>query len=299
MSFPSFVPTSVSRLLEKIPLRRRMFLLCAAVPFVTGSLLLTLAVLQVRQAIPLTDQAQAVRTLLQYGIPLVFLGSVLSGAVLMRIVRVSASGLSGTAHSINLATKELWKTSACIEEGAQNTSIEVSKMAEVAERVAHNLDSVASAVELLGANSADIAENACRATTVVSEAVREADETNGIILRLGGSSARIGNVINVINKLAEQTNLLALNATIEAARAGESGKGFAVVANEVKELARQTAQATEAIAEAVREIQEDTQSAVASVQRIHSIIAVVNESQQTIANAVADQNSTAGGISQS
>jgi methyl-accepting chemotaxis protein len=117
--------------------------------------------------------------------------------------------------------------------------------------------------------------------------------------RLGASSQEIGNVVKVITSIAEQTNLLALNATIEAARAGEAGKGFAVVAGEVKELAQETAKATEDIARRVEAIQEDTTAAVTAIGEISHIIASINDYQLTIASAVEEQTATTTEMSRS
>jgi methyl-accepting chemotaxis protein len=119
------------------------------------------------------------------------------------------------------------------------------------------------------------------------------------VAKLGESSAEIGNVVKVITSIAEQTNLLALNATIEAARAGEAGKGFAVVANEVKELAQETAKATEDIARRVEAIQGDTAGAVAAIGRISTVIGQINDYQLTIASAVEEQTATTSEMSRS
>ena len=118
-----------------------------------------------------------------------------------------------------------------------------------------------------------------------------------MVAKLGESSTEIGNVIKVITSIAEQTNLLALNATIEAARAGEAGKGFAVVANEVKELAKQTAKATEDISHKIEAIQGDTKGAVEAIAQIGKIINQINDIQNTIASAVEEQTATTGEIS--
>jgi len=119
------------------------------------------------------------------------------------------------------------------------------------------------------------------------------------VAKLGESSAEIGNVVKVITSIAEQTNLLALNATIEAARAGEAGKGFAVVANEVKELAQETAKATEDIAKRVLAIQGDTTAAVAAIEEISTIVAQISDRQTTIASAVEEQTATTSEMSRS
>jgi len=132
---------------------------------------------------------------------------------------------------------------------------------------------------------------------VATSAVKVADKTNAIVAKLGESSAEIGNVVKVITSIAEQTNLLALNATIEAARAGEAGKGFAVVANEVKELAKQTARATEDISRKIEAIQDDTKGAVGAIAQIGTIINQINDLQNTIASAVEEQTATTGEIS--
>jgi methyl-accepting chemotaxis protein len=132
---------------------------------------------------------------------------------------------------------------------------------------------------------------------VASSAVHAAETTNATITKLGESSAEIGKVIKVITSIAQQTNLLALNATIEAARAGEAGKGFAVVANEVKELAKETAKATEDISQKIEAIQGDTKSAVTAIAEIGEIISKINDYQNTIASAVEEQTATTNEIS--
>src|SRR4029079_181014 len=120
-----------------------------------------------------------------------------------------------------------------------------------------------------------------------------------VMARLGESSTAIGNVVKVITSIAEQTNLLALNATIEAARAGDAGKGFAVVASEVKDLAQETARATEDISRRVDAIQSDTTNAVEAIAEISRIIAKINDYQVTIASAVEEQTATTGEMSRS
>jgi methyl-accepting chemotaxis protein len=143
----------------------------------------------------------------------------------------------------------------------------------------------------------EIATSANEAAAVAANAVEVAGSTTATVARLGESSAEIGEVIKVITSIAEQTNLLALNATIEAARAGEAGKGFAVVANEVKELAKETARATEEIGSKILAIQGDATAAVEAIGQIGEVITKINDIQATIASAVEEQTVTTNEIS--
>jgi len=151
---------------------------------------------------------------------------------------------------------------------------------------------VAAAAEQMQASIREISKNATESANVAKNAVRAAQVTNETVRKLGESSKEIGNVIKVITSIAQQTNLLALNATIEAARAGEAGKGFAVVANEVKELAKETAKATEDISRKIEAIQTDTKAAVEAIASISDVINQVNGISNTIATAVEEQNAT-------
>ncbi|MBX2820043.1 MAG: PAS domain S-box protein [Rhodothermaceae bacterium] len=196
------------------------------------------------------------------------------------------------AQHLSAAADEMAALSDNMGESAGETSSQATTVASSAEEVSSNIQTVAAGAEEMSASIKEVATNAGEAARVAAEAVDAAEKTNITVTKLGESSAEIGNVIKVITSIAQQTNLLALNATIEAARAGEAGKGFAVVANEVKELAKQTAQATEEISQKIEAIQTDTKGAVDAISKIGSIIGQINDIQGTIAAAVEEQTST-------
>jgi methyl-accepting chemotaxis protein len=179
---------------------------------------------------------------------------------------------------------------------AEQTASQANMVSAGSEQVSRNIQTVATAADEMGASIREIAKNTADATKVATAAVRSAEETNVTIGKLGQSSAEIGQVIKVITSIAQQTNLLALNATIEAARAGEAGKGFAVVANEVKELAKETAKATEDISRKIEAIQTDTKGAVSAIEQIGSVIGQINDIQNTVASAVEEQSVTTNEI---
>jgi len=205
--------------------------------------------------------------------------------------------LGETAQALAGAARELIAVSQQMAANAEETSTQASVASAAAEQVSRNVTTVAAGAEEMGASIKEIAKNAHEAAKVATAAVKVADKTNATVAKLGESSAEIGNVIKVITSIAQQTNLLALNATIEAARAGEAGKGFAVVANEVKELAKQTAKATEDISRKIEAIQADTKGAVGAIEQIGKIINQINDIQNTIASAVEEQTATTGEIS--
>ncbi len=199
-----------------------------------------------------------------------------------------------TEHATSLAgaSEELTATATQLSGGAEDTAAQAALVASASEHIAASIESVASGTEEMTSSINEIARNAADAAAVGLEAVREAERTNVTVAKLGESSADIGKVSRVITSIAQQTNLLALNATIEAARAGEAGKGFAVVANEVKELARETARATEEIATKIEAIQQDTARSVEAIGRIGQTIIRINEIQTTITAAVERQLAT-------
>ncbi len=197
-----------------------------------------------------------------------------------------------SAHGLAEAASGLSETARQLSGGAEETSVQAGVVAGAAEEVSRNVETVAAGSDQMTASIREIAHSANEAARVASEAVRTVETTNRTIAQLGESSQEIGNVVKVITSIAEQTNLLALNATIEAARAGEAGKGFAVVANEVKELAQETAHATEDIARRVEAIQGDTTDAVRAIAEIEKVIRSINDYQLTIASAVEEQTAT-------
>jgi methyl-accepting chemotaxis protein len=209
---------------------------------------------------------------------------------LLKQVTQSATVLASAAQELTSVSQQMAAT-------AEETATQANVASAAAEQVSRNVTTVSTGTEEMGASIREIAKSANEAARVATTAVKVADKTNAIVAKLGESSAEIGNVIKVITSIAQQTNLLALNATIEAARAGEAGKGFAVVANEVKELAKQTAKATEDISRKIEAIQGDTKGAVEAIAQIGKIINQINDIQNTIASAVEEQTATTGEIS--
>jgi methyl-accepting chemotaxis protein len=201
------------------------------------------------------------------------------------------------AQQVANASEEFSAVSQQISTNSEETTAQANIVSTATEQVNRNLQTVATGAEEMSSTIQDIAKNATESARVSGEAVRTAQTTNDTISKLGVSSAEIGQVIKVITSIAQQTNLLALNATIEAARAGEAGKGFAVVANEVKELAKQTAKATEDISQKIAAIQSDTKGAVDAIATIGAVINQISDISSTIATAVEEQSATTNEMS--
>jgi methyl-accepting chemotaxis protein len=203
------------------------------------------------------------------------------------------------ANALAAAARDMGDVSRRLAENAQATSAQADGAEQATTSVTESTRSAAAGMTGINAAIRDVAANVAEASRVTDGAMRAAATANQMVARLDDSSMRIGNVVKMITAIAEQTNLLALNATIEAARAGDAGKGFAVVASEVKDLAQETAQATNEIAQRVQVIQKDTTEAINVITEIGSVIAQINGYQSTVAAALEAQTSTASDVSRS
>jgi len=206
-------------------------------------------------------------------------------------------GIIDNTHALASSSEELTSVSQQMSAAAEQTTAQANLVSAAAEQVSGNARMVSGSIENLVTSIHEIAKSAQDAAGVARRAVEMAGSTSATMDALGRSSGEIGAVVKVITSIAEQTNLLALNATIEAARAGEAGKGFAVVANEVKELARETAKATEDIGGRIESMQHDTSRAVVAIAEIGTVIGRIDELQTRIAAAVEEQSATTGEIS--
>jgi methyl-accepting chemotaxis protein len=202
----------------------------------------------------------------------------------------TSTELSATATQLAGGAEETTTQSATVAAAAEEMSTNMRNIAAATEQMTANVGTVATAVNELTSSIGEIAKTAEAAARIADTATQKTKSSNETIGQLGVAAEEIGKVIEVIQDIAEQTNLLALNATIEAARAGEAGKGFAVVATEVKELARQTAGATEDIRNRIQRIQGSTGEAVRSIGEVGEAIRQVNQTSATIASAVEEQS---------
>jgi methyl-accepting chemotaxis protein len=207
-------------------------------------------------------------------------------------LRESMRQIASAASALAASADELTATSNQMASNAQDTAVQANVVSAASEQVSKNVAVVAEGTGEMQSSIREISKSSNESAKVARNAVGAAESTNSTIKKLGESSEQIGKVIKVITSIAQQTNLLALNATIEAARAGEAGKGFAVVANEVKELAKETAKATEEIGQKIEAIQTDTRGAVDAIGNIAGIINQINEISNTIASAVEEQTVT-------
>ncbi|MDY7100555.1 MAG: methyl-accepting chemotaxis protein [Actinomycetota bacterium] len=214
-------------------------------------------------------------------------------------LRATLETVTSSAARLGEGMLRLTTSAQAVTQQTEESRSQAGAASTAAADVSGNVDAMAAGAEEMGASIREISRNTSDAARVAGEAVNKAESTNRTVTRLGESSAEIGNVVKVITSIAEQTNLLALNATIEAARAGDAGKGFAVVAGEVKDLAQETAKATEEIAGRIEAIQNDTQLAVSAIGEIATIISQINDYQTTISAAVEEQSATTDEIGRS
>ncbi|CAN2039774.1 methyl-accepting chemotaxis protein [Candidatus Magnetomoraceae bacterium gMMP-15] len=205
----------------------------------------------------------------------------------------SAAEESGTsASSVAAMTEEMSSTFKNVAELSQQTAKNVNNTAQSGKEMSADVNSVAVSINEMSSSLKEVAQHTDNATDISGDANKQAEEINVKMEALVTASKQIGKVIAVIKDIADQTNMLALNAAIEAAGAGEAGKGFAVVAGEVKELAKQSADATDEIAGQIENIQKSTQEAVGAIEKINSVINEVSSINKTIADAVETQTST-------
>ncbi len=218
---------------------------------------------------------------------------------LNRLANEFEGSVKHLVESFSQATSNMSTISGSMSSSAGETTTLTQTVASASQLSSNSINSVASAAEQLSASITEISQQVGQAASIAGEAVSEAERSNTMITSLNEAAAKIGDVVELISDIAEQTNLLALNATIEAARAGDAGKGFAVVASEVKNLATQTAKATEEITNQIKAVQQETGNAVMAIGGISTTIGRINEINTTISAAVEEQGAATNEISRS
>ena len=214
----------------------------------------------------------------------------------LRMAEQFETSVGAVVETVSAAASEVQSSAQSVSGTADQTSSQATNVAAAAEQASANVQTVASAAEELSSSISEISRQVSQSTQIASTAVTEVDSANDKVQGLAEAANKIGEVVALITDIADQTNLLALNATIEAARAGEAGKGFAVVASEVKNLANQTAKATEEISNQIGGIQGATQDAVGAIGSIGGIINQINEITSAIAAAVEEQGAATSEI---
>lgn len=216
---------------------------------------------------------------------------------LIRRLRDDVGQITTAAHQLEDSSGQSRTETERALSAASRASTDAAEVARSIGRANESVSGISSSLEQLDTTIASIADHAERGADVAGEAVERAGSADSLVNQLSTSSSRIGEVVKVINAIAQQTNLLSLNATIEAARAGEAGKGFSVVAHEVKELAKETAAATEEIASQIEAIQNDAKETATAIADIGGVIARIHDLQQEIAAAVEGQRVSTSSIS--
>lgn len=209
----------------------------------------------------------------------------------------SATELSSVSNQIAANAEEMSSRSATVASSTEQATANINSISSVAEEMSSSANSVATAIEEMSASLNEVSQNCQNELQIAKEANIHAQNSKNVMDKLGEAAKSIGKVVDVINDIADQTNLLALNATIEAASAGDAGKGFAVVAGEVKELAKQTAQATQEIQKQIEGMQSNTILAINAIESVSEVIEKVNVISQTIVSAVEEQSATVNEIS--
>ncbi|MEQ8666125.1 MAG: methyl-accepting chemotaxis protein [Rhodospirillales bacterium] len=221
-----------------------------------------------------------------------YIGPMLAWQIVTRQAEMANNfeqGVGQVVSTVSSSAVQMKESATTMTAAAEETNHKATTVASAAEQATANVQAVSTAAEELSASISEISRQVATSAQIASSAAEKAESTNQQIQNLAEAANRIGEVVNLITDIAEQTNLLALNATIEAARAGEAGKGFAVVASEVKNLANQTAKATEEISNQIAGIQGSTQDAVTAIQEISRVIAEINETSSSVASAVEEQ----------
>lgn len=209
-----------------------------------------------------------------------------------------ATELSATSSQLSTNAQDMTTRAASVSSTAEQVTTNIGSISEASEEMANAMSLVASAIDGMTATINEVADNGQKELEIAVKAGNQARDGKTLMTSLGEKAQSVGKIVDVINDIADQTNLLALNATIEAARAGETGKGFAVVANEIKELAKQTADATKQIEKQIAEMQTGTNSAISAIDAVATVIDEVNAISQTVVCAVEEQKNTINEISQ-